>query len=96
MQEALARQRAQSAVSGSQTPADPIPRSGSPWDSAWDQQSAAARRLSADPSRQPDRQRQTNLAAFGSIVGDYRPAAQPPIAHSSAAAVPRSHRYGHA
>lgn len=93
LQEALARQRAMSAVSSSQVSADPIPRSASPWDSAWDQQSAAARGLSSDHYRQPQRHRGTNQGAFGSIVSDYRPASQLPATQTRGADI-RSHRYG--
>lgn len=42
-QEALARQRAESATTPDGHTPEPVQRSGSPWDSAWDQQSAAVR-----------------------------------------------------
>lgn len=93
MQEALARQRAMSAVSSSQVPADPVDRVASPWDSAWDQQSAALRAPRNGHPRQFEGQRQRNQGAFGSIVSDYRPVARHSPMQNASVGAPRGHRY---
>jgi len=93
-QEALARQHAASAATSIAAAADPLPRSGSPWDSAWDQQSAATR-----GHRHESHGHQSNLSSvrhqehsrgvFGSIVHDYKlPAVQTSFGS-------RSDRYAH-
>lgn len=83
-----------SAATSSTAAAEPIPRSGSPWDSAWDQQSAATRGLSFDPQGYlaglpSARHRDRSQGVFGSIVNDSRPAAVQTSVGS------RSHRYAH-
>lgn len=93
LQEALARQHAMSAVSSSQAPADFNHRPASPWDSAWDQQSAAARDPSQGHQRPLHSQRQHNQGAFGSIVSDYRPAPRLSPLQNCCDGVARSHRY---
>ena len=93
LQEALARQHAMSAVSSSRAPADSSHRPASPWDSAWDQQSAAARDPGQGHQRQLHRQSQHNQGAFGSIVSDYRPAARLSPLQNRSDGVGRSHRY---
>lgn len=96
LQEALARQHALSAASSTRVSEDPVPRSGSPWDSAWDQQSAATRGLNTDlqgrlAGLSSARHRQHSQGVFGSIVNDYRP----PIVQTAAGGVNGSHRYAH-
>ena len=78
MQEALARQRAEGAAVSNHQTAEPVQRSSSPWDSAWDQQSAAVRGqhltsherlLSGLATAQ---QREHSSGVFGSIVENPR------------------------
>ncbi|KAL0051734.1 hypothetical protein WJX82_001143 [Trebouxia sp. C0006] len=59
LQEALARQHAASAATSIAAGANPLSRSGSPWDSAWDQQSAATR----GHSHESHGRRQSNLSS---------------------------------
>lgn len=99
LQEALARQRAEGAtVTSARTP-DPVQRSSSPWDSAWDQQSAAVRGhgLTSHDRLQSGlaaaRQRDFNSGVFGSVVDDYRQPA--PAVTSSHIASNRTYRYAH-
>lgn len=92
IQEALARQHAASAATSIVAAADPLTRSGSPWDSAWDQQSAATRGHSHEShGRQSNvssvRQQEHSQGVFGSIVNDYRL----PAVHTSVGS--RSDRY---
>ncbi|DBA87569.1 TPA: hypothetical protein ACH3X1_004593 [Trebouxia sp. C0004] len=94
LQEALARQHAASAATSIAAAADPLPRSESPWDSAWDQQSAALRGHSHEShGRQSNlssaRHQEHSRGVFGSIVNDYRlPAVQTSVGS-------RSDRYAH-
>ena len=68
-------------IGSSSVAADLLPRPGSPWDSAWDEQSAAYRQhsprlggsnLATDLSGV--RSRTHSQGVFGSIVTEYRPA----------------------
>lgn len=99
MQEALARQRAEGASVASAQTSDPGQRPSSPWDSAWDQQSAAVRGqglMSHDRLRSglaAARQREHNSGVFGSIVDEHKPN-QPSAARlSSLSPSSKLHRY---
>ncbi|KAL0028647.1 hypothetical protein WJX79_007908 [Trebouxia sp. C0005] len=88
LQEALARQHAASAATSTAAAADPLPRSGSPWDSAWDQQSAATRGHSHEShGRQSHlssaRHQEHSRGVFGSIVNDYRSSSRSDSRHPS-------------
>ena len=82
MQEALARQRAGGAAVSNHQTNDPVQRSSSPWDSAWDQQSAAVQGQSQGLTSHERllsglataRQREHSSGVFGSIVEDPRTA----------------------
>ena len=84
-----------SAASSHTASVDVIPRSESPWDSAWDQQSAATRGLIQDSHGRlmsglsGVRHREHSQGVFGSIVNDYRP----PAIQTSAGQISRNHRY---
>ena len=79
MQEALARQRAESASGSAGYIAVPIARSGSPWDSAWDQQSASTRGQGLSSHERllsglaTARRHEHSQGVFGSVVESSRP-----------------------